>query len=68
MPSTAAWKTAATTTARALRWAFGGLALRVGCCGAAATGLDSAGACAAARVGALPRQKLTVAAAMNTLE
>ena len=27
-----------------------------------------AGACAAARVGAAPRQKLTMAAAMNTLE
>jgi hypothetical protein len=37
----------------------------VGCCGAL---VSVAGACAAARVGASPRQKLTMAAAMNTLE
>jgi hypothetical protein len=53
--------------ARTLRWAFCGFALRVGCCGAAAD-TDSDGACAPARAGAVPRQKLTVAAAMNTLE
>ena len=49
--------------ARAFRCGFG---LRCGCCGAGAE--RRAGACAAARVGALPRQKLTIAAAMKTLE
>src|SRR5216684_8731783 len=44
-----------------------GFALRAGCCGGAAPAIID-GACAAARVGAEPRQKLTVAAAMNTLE
>jgi hypothetical protein len=48
--------------ARAFRWGFDRL---VGCWGAVAAG---AGACAAARVGPEPRQKLTMAAAMNTLE
>ena len=49
-------------------WRFRcGFDRRVGCCGAAGA-LADAGACAAARVGPLPRQKLTMAAAMNTLE
>src|SRR5215470_978247 len=51
--------------ARAFRCA---LFLRVGCCGAGGCTAGMLGACAAARVGALPRQKLTVAAAMKTLE
>src|SRR5215467_12745019 len=51
--------------ARALRCA---LVLRVGCCGAGGCTAVMLGACAAARVGAVPRQKLTVAAAMKTLE
>src|SRR5215510_9378894 len=65
-PSSAALRRAGTSRydARAFRC---GLDLRVGCCagGALAAG---AGAWAAARVGALPLQKLTIAAAMNTLE
>src|SRR6185369_1256542 len=44
------------------------LFLRVGCCGAGGWAAGMLGACAAALVGADPRQKLTVAAAMNTLE
>jgi hypothetical protein len=45
------------------------LLLRCGCCCCDdATGALLAGACAAARVGAVPRQKLMIAAAMNTLE
>src|SRR5439155_7978382 len=39
---------------------------RVGCWGAGAA--NGVGACAAARAGAEPRQRLTIAAAMNTLE
>ena len=42
-----------------------GLERRWGCCGAVVV---DAGACAAARVGLDPRQKLTIAAAMKTLE
>jgi hypothetical protein len=44
------------------------LFFRVGCCGAGGCAAGMLGACAAARVGAVPRQKLTVAAAMKTLE
>src|SRR5262252_5490004 len=43
-----------------------GFCLRCGCCGGGADVI--AGACAAARVGALPRHRLTIAAAMKTLE
>ena len=49
--------------ARAFRCGFD---RRVGCCGAGVAA--TAGACAAARVGPLPRQKLMVAAAMTMLE
>src|SRR5438132_9998911 len=49
----------------ALAFFCGFVALRCGCCGAADV---VAGACAAARVGDFPRQKLTIAAAMKTLE
>src|SRR5207237_32829 len=60
-PSAACALKLAAYEARALRCGFD---RRVGCCTGAAAG---AGACAAARVGPVPRQKLTIAAAMNTL-
>ena len=51
--------------ARALRCGFD---LRVGCCGAVRTAPTDAGACDAARVGDLPRQIVTIAAATKMLE
>lgn len=62
--STGASETLMTYDARAFRCGF---CFRVGCCGTDVVA-TVAGAWAAARVGADPRQKLMIAAAMNTLE